>query len=946
MATRSPAGRGGTQPMLVPRDTPLLMIIDGHALVHRSWHAISVRQRLSVSRTDEDVTAVFGFANTFLKAIQEWSPTHCAITFDLPVPTFRHLKYKEYKAQRPPTPPELRSQFDRIRQLMRTFHVPIFETEGYEADDVIGTLCRQAEEQGLETIILTGDTDTLQLVSPLVRVALHYSIQDRKVYDETEVRARFGGLSPFQQPDIKALKGDPSDNIPGVPGVGDKTAIKLVAQFGSLEGIYEGIESVTPPRVRDALAANKDLALQGKYLTTIVRDAPVELDIEACRFGTYDRREVVDLFRELEFNFANRVPEPSEGPGQDRSADGAADQPPSRPAPAAPHPAALKVRGGLAATEYEPVDTPQKLDDLLGVLGASPRFAFDTETTHQDPMRADLVGLSFSTAPGRAWYVPVGHQEGDQVPLEEALARLRPVLESLQIAKAAHNANYDLTVLANYGIAGGNFDFDTMVAAHLLGRKALGLKNLALQMLDVEMTPIADLIGRGKSQITMAQVPIDKASPYACADADVAGRLRDLLEEELAREGLQDLFSQVEMPLVPVLVAMQRDGIAVDSGALQEMSMDLDQQMKGLEAHIYDVVGHVVNINSPPQLSDLLFNELHLPKSKRTRTGSYTTDAAALDALKGMHPVVEAILEYRQLTKLKSTYLDALPQLINPRTGRLHTSYNQTGSATGRVSSSDPNLQNIPVRTELGRLVRKAFVAQDSPRWILLSADYSQIELRVLAHLSQDPALVEAFNQGEDIHSATASLMYDVPLDQVNADMRRIAKVLNFGVIYGLSPYGISQQTEFSPEEGHRFIDTYFSKYPGIREYIEDVKVQVRDRGYVSTPLGRRRYIPDIHASNYNVRQAAERAAVNMPIQGGAADVVKLAMIRVQGRIQEAGLRAKMLLQVHDELMFEVPVEEVGALREILDEEMPHAMEINVPLVVDVKMGATWGDLQ
>ena len=940
MSGCGPATNEETIPMLLPGERPLLMIIDGHALVHRSWHAISVRQHLSVSKTGENITAVVGFTNTFLKALQEWTPTHCAITFDLPAPTFRHLRFAAYKAQRPPTPPELQPQFDRVRQLMRAFNVPIFEVEGYEADDVIGTLCRQAEEQKMETVILTGDTDTFQLVSPWVRVALHHNIRERKVYDETEVRSRYGGLTPAQQPDLKALKGDASDNIPGVPGVGDKTAVKLLVEFEDLEGIYEHIDEVKPPKIQESLKSSKELVFQGRDLTTIVKDAPVDLDLDTSRFWTYEKKDVIDFFRELEsFGIISRIPDPIEASGQPDSRSSLPDySPQSSPS-----------TRELVEVDYKSVDSRGKLDDMLKELSSAGSFSFDTETTSIDPMRADLVGLSFSISPGRAWYVPVGHKDGAQLPLEVVLASLKPIFESPQIRKTAHNGNYDITVISNYGITTVNMDFDTMIAAHIIGRRALGLKNLALDILDIEMTNISELIGTGRSQVTMAQVPIERVTDYACSDADMTGRLRTILENDLRREGFWDLYSQMEIPLVPVLVTMERHGIALEAGALHEMSRDLDQQLKQLEVYIYDLIGHVLNINSPQQLSYLLFNELGLPKTKRTKTG-YSTDANSLEALKGMHPVIDKILDYRQLVKLKSTYVDALPQMINPRTGRLHTSYNQTGSATGRISSSDPNLQNIPIRTELGRQVRKAFVAEGSPDWILLSADYSQIELRVLAHLSQDSALVDAFLKGEDIHSATGSLMYDVSINEINADMRRIAKVLNFGVIYGLSPYGISQQTEFSPDEGQRFIETYFSKYPGIREYIDSIKEQVRRDGYVVTPLGRRRYISEINASNYNVRQAAERAAVNMPIQGGAADIMKLAMIRVHRSMEEAGLKAKMLLQVHDELVFEVPVEEVDALKELVYWEMSHALDqydgLTVPLVVDMKMGYTWGDME
>ena len=923
-----------TPAMLPLEEMPRLMIIDGHALVHRSWNAIRMRQQLSVSSTGEDITAVFGFNNTFLRAIGDWNPTHVAMAYDMPGPTFRHERFEEYKAQRPDLAPELIPQFDRVKQLMGAFDVPVYEVQGYEADDVIGTLCRHAEEQGVETIILTGDTDTFQLVSPWVRVALYHSVQDRKVYDVAEVRARYGGLGPEYQPDIKALKGDTSDNIPGVPGVGDKTAVKLVSQFGTLEDIYSSIDSVEPVKLRENLRANQERAMEGKFLTTIARDAPVSLDMEQCRFWTYDRRNVVELFRELEFRGVDRIPDPSTSrshPTSDASSTA------SIPAPAVGHPSEV---------DYQVVDSPEKLEQMIAELAASPCYAFDTETTSLDPMQADLVGLSFSSMPGKAWYVPVGHREGEQMPLEEVMACLSPFMRGDSVGQTAHNANYDLTILKNYDVVPGKVDFDTMIAAHLLGKKAIGLKNLALDILGVEMTQISELLGTGKKQLSMDAVPVEKAAPYACADADMTGRLRGVFEEQIQRAGFASLMHQVEMPLVPVLVEMQRNGILAERESLAAMSLGLDLQLKELEVKAYESVGHNFNLNSPQQLSDLLFQELGLPKSKRTKTGAYSTDANSLEFLKGMHPVVDGILEYRQVSKLKSTYVDSLPLLINPRTNRLHTSYNQTGSATGRISSNDPNLQNIPIRTELGRQVRKAFVAEQAPDWTLLSADYSQIELRVLAHLSQDPSLLEAFHRGEDIHSATASLMYEVGVDDVTADMRRIAKVLNFGVIYGLSPYGISQQTEFGPDEGRKFIDSYFASYPGIRNYIEETKAQARHDGYVSTVLGRRRYIPDIGASNMHVRQAAERVAVNMPIQGTAADIMKLAMIRVHSRLHSEGVRSLMLLQVHDELLFETPNEELEALTEMVQEEMPLALEMTVPLRVDVKMGYSWGDLE
>ena len=813
---------------------------------------------------------------------------------------------------------------------MAAFNIPRMEAPGFEADDVLGALAQQAEQQGVETMILTGDSDILQLVSPHVRVQIFGNFGRPKIYGETEVKKRYGGLAPSVHPDFKAIVGDSSDNIPGLPGLGKVAATKLLLKFGTIQGIYEQIDEVTPPRTQNILRENKDAAFKGKVLTTIRKDAPVSLDLDECRFWNYDRDDVVNLLRELEFaSVVARVPHPNGETASD-----------SQPA-----------RDEGPPVDYGCVDTPEDLDRMIESLHEAGQFAFDTETTSINPMASELVGLSFSTAPGRAWYVPVGHQEGEQLPLEEALAALKPLLEDPQLAKCGHNLNYDVTVLANYGIRVRGMTCDTMMAAYLLGIKAIGLKNLALDQFNFEMTPIKTLIGSGRKQKTMDQVPIEDVVPYACADADYTGRLRPILEKRLRDSGFWNIFENMEMPLIDVLVRMQRNGITLDGGSLQEMSLDLAVKIAELETAIYEDVGHTFKIGSPKQLSQVLFEEQGLPKTKRTKTG-YSTDANSLESLKGAHPVVQRVLDYRQVTKLKSTYVDSLPNLINPRTNRIHTSYNQAGSATGRISSNDPNLQNIPVRTELGRQVRKAFRAshKNGDSWLLFAADYSQIELRVLAHLSKDEALIEAFQRGEDIHTATASMMFEVPIDEVTADHRRIAKVLNFGVIYGLSAFGISQQTEFSPDEGRTFIKTYFDKYPGIQGYLDDVKERVKAVGYVETLLGHRRYIPEVHASNRVVRQAGERMAINMPVQGTAADIMKLAMIRVHRRLEDSGLQARMLLQVHDELVFESSEDQLDHLKGIVVEEMPNALdgyaEMSVPLKVDTKAGRTWGDME
>ena len=919
-------------------ERPLLILMDGHALVHRAWHAIQTP--LNVSSTGEEVRAVYGFLNSFLRTLLDWEPTHCVITLDLPAPTFRHLEFKEYKAQRPPTPPELRSQFGRIRELVTAFRIPIYEMEGYEADDVLGTLSRQAEEQEMETLILTGDTDTLQLVSPWVRVLMSSSVQKRTVYDETAVMERYGGLRPEVLPDIKALQGDTSDNIPGVPGVGGKTAIRLITEFGSVEGIYEGLDGMPAGKLQQALRDNRERAIQGKRLTTIVRNVPLELDLDASRFWRYQRSEVIDLLKELEFFSAvSRIPEPHR--------DGAPVEE-----------EVTEVASQSLETEYVTVDTEQALDQLVRELTSAGSFAIDIETTSQDPTKAELVGIAFSTATGRAWYVPVGHVEGRQLALDKVLRRIAPLLENADIGKAAHNANYDVTVLANHGADMRNVEFDTLLAAHLIGKKAIALKALALDYFGHEMTPIADLIGTGRKQVTMAQVPIERVSDYSSADVDFTQRLRGVLEQELDEKGVKGLFERVEMPLVPVLVRMQRNGVALDKELLAEMSSELAERLSAIETGMYEIVGHEFNLNSSQQLGDVLFNELRLPPTKRTQKG-HSTDASALEKLKeiinrgerdDVDPrsveVLDQILEYRQLSKIKSTYVDALPVLVNPETGRIHTRYNQTGSATGRVSSNDPNVQNIPVRTELGRRVRKAFVAQDAPERVLLAADYSQIELRVLAHISRDAGLLDAFHKDEDIHAATASSVYGVPICEVTVEMRRIAKIMNFGVLYGLSAFGISRQTDLGADEGAKFIETYFGKYPGIRSYVDSVKRQVAETGYVETLLGRRRYIPEISSSNRMIRAAGERMAINMPIQGTAADILKVAMVGIQERLDDLKLRSMMIIQVHDELIFEVFEDEVEQMKSVVMELMPSAMTLAVPLNVELKTGYTWGDME
>jgi len=902
----------------------LLLLFDGHALVHRAFHAITTP--LSVSKTGEPTGAVYGFASMLLKTVSEQKPTHWAIALDSPAPTFRHEQFEDYKAHRPPAPDELKIQLRRVRDVVEAFSLPSFEVPGYEADDILGALCGQASEQGIDTIIVTGDTDTLQLVTPRVRVLTPRpgrSFSDTICYDEQAVQQRYK-LTPLQLPDFKGLKGDPSDNIPGVPGIGEKTATKLLKQFGSIEGVYEHIDEVVPPRIREALEQNEDKARQSKELATIVVDVPVTLDLPACRVSDYERDRVAQLFRELEFpSLLSKLPEAlatEESPAPLTSAQVGVER------------------------DYRVVVDPEGLNELISILSSVKSFTFDIETTGLNARQAGLVGISLSPEPGKAWYLPVGHSAGEQISLEQAIAALGPILEGGNVAKIAHNGKFDMTVLSRYGVSVENLGFDTMVAAHLLGEKAIGLKTLAFSKLGIEMTPISDLIGSGRKQISMAWVDILKVAEYACADADATCRLSRLLEAELKEQELWKLFVDVEMPLLPVLLRMESNGVALDTAKLREMSWNLGGDMARLEGEIYNSVGHRFNVNSPQQLGAILYDELNLPRTKKTKSG-YSTEASVLEGLKGTHPVIELLLEYRQLTKLKSTYIDALPALVDPDTGRVHTSFNQTGTTTGRLSSSDPNLQNIPIRTSEGREVRRCFIAEKGSS-LLLAADYSQIDLRALAHLSQDPILSAAFENDEDIHATTASQVFGVSLAEVTPDMRRVAKTVNFGVVYGMSGYGLQQATELSREEASQFIKAYFEKYQGVRAYLDATKQQAAEKGYVQTLLGRRRYIPEINSSNPQVRMAAERMAINMPVQGTSADIIKVAMVQLQRELDRRGLEARMILQVHDELLFELPQAEVEELQKLVLRIMPEALELSVPLKVDVKMGRSWGEME
>jgi len=906
---------------------PLLLLFDGNALVHRAFHALPP---LTQPKTGELVSAVYGFASTLLKVFADFKPTHWAVAFDRPTPTFRHEMFEEYKAQRPATPEELKSQIKKVHQLVEAFHIPVFEIDGFEADDVLGTLSKQADEQGVETIIVTGDNDMLQAVLPRVKALTpRWPSTDAILYDEEAVEQKYG-IKPEQLPDFKALVGDASDNIPGVPGVGKMTAAKLLQQYGSLQGIYDHIEDITPSKLQNMLREYRTQAFQSKELSTIVKSVPIKLDLKTCQVSRYDRNEVAKLFQELEF---------------------------SHLLPRLPHlPAVQLWQAGMKAEGSQPsavkshmVNTETALTQLIGELEKAQSLAIEVETTGEKAMMADLVGIpigiGISPARGKAFYIPVGHQglnQPQQLPLTQVAARLKPILENISVGKIAYDGKHVIAVLAGYGVKLENLNFDPLLAAYLLGEKALGLKALAFIKLGIEIVPPAELTGTGKKQSPLSLLEVNRVADCACASVDILWNLQESLEAELRQQGLWQLFTEVEMALIPVLVAMESNGILLDTDLLREMSLEMGKELLKLEKEIYGSVGHQFNINSPQQLGKVLFEELKLPQSRKTKTG-YSTEASVMEALRGVHPVIEFILQYRQLSKLKSTYVDALPALINRKTGRVHTNFNQTGTATGRLSSSDPNLQNIPIRGEVGNKIRKAIIAP--PGTYLLSADYSQIDLRVLAHLSQDPGLIAAFAQDEDIHATTASKLFGIPREEVTPEMRRNAKTVNFGVIYGMSDYGLEQATNLSREEAAQFITLYFEEYPKVKEYLEATKEQARKLGYVQTVLGRRRFLPEINSSNRMVREAAERMAINAPVQGSSADIIKIAMINLHREMEKRNLKSKMLLQIHDELLFEVPEDEVAEMKSLVSELMPRAVELRVPVKIDIKLGRNWAEM-
>jgi DNA polymerase-1 len=897
-----------------------LFLIDGSALVYRSYFAL-MRSPLVTSK-GENTSAVFGFMQSLLTIINREKSDFVAVVFDTPEPTFRHRMFAEYKATRQKMPQELVEQLPRLRQTLDAANIPVLEMPGYEADDVMGTLAVKARAQGLDVVLVTGDKDFMQLVQPGIRI-LRSRKGEEEILDEEGVKES-SGVPPEKITDLLGLMGDSSDNIPGVPKVGKKTALELIQTYGSLEQALAHANEVAKPALREKLIDFAEQAKLSKKLVTIDTDTPVQFDLEALKRGQLGTPRLIELFRELEFTSLLKF---------------------------------LEAPSRKTAQNYRTITDWQQLDDLLETLRNSKLFALDLETTSINPMEAEIVGMSFAWAEGEAAYLPA---HGFDIPknaetpprkwfdkevptaLRYQLHKIEPLLADKSLKKVGQNLKYDCLVLANYGMEVKGMEFDTLIAAYLLnpGARQLNLDTLSLEYLNYRKTPITELIGKGKNQISTQDVPLDKISQYACEDADCAFQLMGKLQPRLEEEDLAKLFHDVEMPLMPVLMTMEKHGVRIDTDILDEQSKELEGMLEQLEHDIYTLAGHQFNINSPKQLAVVLFDELQLPVTKKTKTGP-STDVDVLMNLARLHELPQKLLDYRQLAKLKNTYLDSLPKLVNPHTGRVHTSFNQTIAATGRLSSSDPNLQNIPIRTELGSQIRTAFVP-GQPGWKLLSADYSQIELRIVAHLSADPTLIDSFQNNEDIHRRTAAKVFGVTMEEVSPEMRRQAKAVNFGIIYGQTDFGLSEQLGIPRQEAKRFKEAYFANYPKVKQFMDDVIAKAKKESYATTLLHRKRRIPEFQSKQFNVRMFAERTAINTPVQGTAADMIKIAMISIHRKMMEGAFNAKMILQVHDELVFDVPENEIERLKPIVKQEMENAVKLNVPVIVDFGIGNNW----
>ena len=882
-----------------------IYLIDGSAYIYRAYHAI---RGLSNSK-GLPTNAVLGFTKMLLKLIEDRNPEYVGMFFDVKGPTFRHEMFDAYKANRPPMPEDLSIQIPYIKDITKGFNIPVIEMSGYEADDLIGTLARKAEDAGFSVIMVTGDKDFMQLVTDK---SIIWDPMKEKTIDSDFIKDTYG-LEPRQMVDVMGLSGDSADNIPGVPGMGPKTSLALIKTFGSMERLYEQVDTIKKKKQHENLVRHKEQALLSRELVKINDSVPLSFTPEDFKYKAPDSAVLSGLFKKLEFRQLQQ---------------------------------SVIKRADLSKKKYKAVLSIDELSDLISIIETSGLFSLDTETTSKDPMAAELVGLSFSVKADEAFYIPCAHEYKDapkQLKRDEVLKMLKPVLENHKLKKIGQNIKYDWIVLKRHGINLSGVIFDTMLASYLINpsKRAHNLDQIALDFLDHKTISYQEVAGKGKKASCFSKVSLEKAVPYACEDADITLMAYNVLMPMLKDMGLEELFEKVEMPLVPVLMKMEMTGINVDREKLMVLSKSFEHQLDQLERSIYSIAGEEFNIRSSQQLGKILFEKLKLPVQKKTKkkTG-YSTDVDVLEVLAEQHELPALILRHRTLAKLKSTYADALIDLTNPETGRIHTSYNQTVTATGRLSSSKPNLQNIPVRTDEGKEIRKAFIPKKG--WHLLAADYSQIELRILAHYSDDKILIKAFKEDEDIHTRTATEVFQVFPSLINSELRQQAKVINFGIVYGMSPYGLSKELGISRKMAKTYIHNYFTRYRGVKQFIDETIKQAGISKKTSTLLGRIRLLPDINSSNKNLREFAERTAINTPIQGTAADLIKIAMITVDSAFTEKGLKSAMLLSVHDEIVFEVPPDELDTVRSIVKEIMEGVWELKVPLKVNMAVGENW----
>lgn len=899
-----------------------LFLVDGSAIFYRAYFAF-IRNPL-VNSKGEDTSATFGFLNSLMKIMREENPDYLAVVFDTKAPTFRHEMYPEYKSTRAKMPEELVLQLPRIRQATDSLNLPSVEQEGFEADDIIGTLARKAENSGMDVWIVSGDKDMFQLVTDRIKIynPQRGSLPPEKL-DRQGVEEKFG-VPPERVIDMLALMGDSSDNIPGVPGVGPKMAKSLLDEFNCLDDVLMSAGKIKSKSLKKKIAENPDKAILSRKLVTIDTSVPIDISLEEMKRREIDFERAKEFFLEMEF--ASLLEELAKQTGK---LDLKLDVSPERKKE--------------PREKYICINSLAKLEKLVDELSKKKEVAVDTETTSLNPLEADLVGVSLCAEAGKAYYIPIGHDDKERnLPCDKASKLLGRLLRNKKVQKIGQNIKYDLEVLHRAGLDIEPISFDTMLASYVMnpsGRRN-SLNALALEHFNYRMQPITDLIGSGKKQLSFARVDVDKATFYSAEDADYTYRLRGALAPKIDELSLHKLYYEIELPLIKVLAAMEEAGVRIDSDYLSDISKELQSQLDKLTADIYAEAGEEFNISSTQQLSTILFEKLKLPtKGKTAKKTGYSTDVRVLEELASNHDLPKLVLDYRQLLKLKNTYVDAIPRLVRKETGRVHTSFNQTIAATGRLSSADPNLQNIPVRTEIGRRIRKAFIPRDNDHKLLV-ADYSQIELRILAHYSEDETLIKAFVDGEDIHARTAAEVYGIEMKDITPEMRRAAKTANFAVIYGVTAYGLSQQTELDVAQSKEFIDTYFARYPGIKKYMETIVESARKDGYVTTLFNRIRYLPEINARNYQVRQFAERTAINTPIQGTAADMIKVAMIDIFKQIEK--MKSQMILQVHDELIFDAHDDEIDELKDIVKRGMEKAVKLKVPVVADIGVGDDW----